>query len=553
MGYLDKKNKLNLQKVLHILEKKKKLYIKLLLVSKYRNYMANININLKNKKLKIKNFSLWLFYYNYIYQTHVKKLKNNKFFKKIIIDLIPTKKTKIKCTKITKFLRIRRLRRKRVKNRGLRYWVRKNMLIVKGLHRDSITFSSTAVELNKFYLNKQNYFFFKGKKKKKIIKNKKKKLINKLRLKIKFLLNSTLNPMLRSMFKSRIKLKSTITSKTKVKFIIDKKKTNIVVLRWLKNNYVSLYSQLLTFYSSNILKKKKYINRKKQLYSRVQIYSDLKFEWDLKETLYYVKIKKIKKKYLNTLKLNINFQNIGITYNKKKKNIFNYLFLSKSSVKSFYIDFYVNSKKTKNIKKNNVKKKKKIYYFNFWQKKLTTFKRARNIHWRLFSKKTIKKRRYKNFLFFYLKKNADIIHIFNYFIITFQLSHIFWSNFTSLYVKFYKKLQQKKQIYQLPISIFFWYFLKKHQSKKFKIKKRIKRWIAIKKRIKRRFWMKQKKNIPNFFSKQVYTNNKVLNNIQFDYITNYFCVLKKNSSITLLNKIINNNKLLKLHNFRYKS
>ena len=65
--------------------------------------------------------------------------------------------------------------------------------------------------------------------------------------------------------------------------------------------------------------------------------------------------------------------------------------------------------------------------------------------------------------------------------------------------------------------------------------------------------MKQKKKIPSFFSKQIYSAGNVLNTIQFDYITNYFCVLKKGGNITMLNKVISTNRLLKLHDFRYKS
>jgi len=65
--------------------------------------------------------------------------------------------------------------------------------------------------------------------------------------------------------------------------------------------------------------------------------------------------------------------------------------------------------------------------------------------------------------------------------------------------------------------------------------------------------MKQKKKIPSFFSKQIYSANNVLNMIQFDYVTNYFCVLKPNTNTTILNKVISTNRLLKLHDFRYKS
>lgn len=71
--------------------------------------------------------------------------------------------------------------------------------------------------------------------------------------------------------------------------------------------------------------------------------------------------------------------------------------------------------------------------------------------------------------------------------------------------------------------------------------------------IKKRFWMELRQKIPKFFSKQIYTVNDINNKIQYDFLTNYFCILKKQNSMTLLNKAIYSNKLLKLHDFRYKS
>jgi hypothetical protein len=122
-----------------------------------------------------------------------------------------------------------------------------------------------------------------------------------------------------------------------------------------------------------------------------------------------------------------------------------------------------------------------------------------------------------------------------------------------LYKAFLKPITFKKQIFQIPVSSFFWYFLKYHQSKKIKIKKRIKKWIYIHKKIKQTFWMQQKKQIPPFFSKQVYSNSQVHNTIQFDYLTNYFCILKNTLRLTVLNKAIYSNKFIKLQDFRYKS
>jgi hypothetical protein len=65
--------------------------------------------------------------------------------------------------------------------------------------------------------------------------------------------------------------------------------------------------------------------------------------------------------------------------------------------------------------------------------------------------------------------------------------------------------------------------------------------------------MQQKKNFPKFLKKKSYWNESTNNNIQYDFLTNYFIILKK-YNFTLNNQsIIFKNKFLKLNNFRYKS
>lgn len=65
--------------------------------------------------------------------------------------------------------------------------------------------------------------------------------------------------------------------------------------------------------------------------------------------------------------------------------------------------------------------------------------------------------------------------------------------------------------------------------------------------------MQQKKKIPKFVKKKIYWNNKLKNNIHYDYITNYFVILKNSIVKAFTQDIIFKNKLLKLHDFRYKS
>lgn len=65
--------------------------------------------------------------------------------------------------------------------------------------------------------------------------------------------------------------------------------------------------------------------------------------------------------------------------------------------------------------------------------------------------------------------------------------------------------------------------------------------------------MSIKKKTPKFFIKQTYKIKNLKNIIQYDYITNYFCILREKKNYITLNDYIFSNKLLKLHNFRYKA
>ena len=73
-----------------------------------------------------------------------------------------------------------------------------------------------------------------------------------------------------------------------------------------------------------------------------------------------------KKSNFNILK--INYNNLKISLKPVTTNIKNYLLLNKKSVKSFFIEFFTLSKQTSF--KKNYKKKKKLYFFNFYKKKI---------------------------------------------------------------------------------------------------------------------------------------------------------------------------------------
>jgi hypothetical protein len=175
-------------------------------------------------------------------------------------------------------------------------------------------------------------------------------------------------------------------------------------------------------------------------------------------------------------------------------------------------------------------------------------------HWKMYKKGTLKKRRYRNFLPAFLEKiKVKLDVIINYFSFKFKFSNLFWKEFSKVYLYFFDKQLKKKEIFQIPISLIFWVFLNKLKKSKRKIKKKVKSWLYRNIRIRQTFWMELKKKTPKFFSYQLFNFNKVNSAIQYDFITNYFSVLKDCISFESINEYIFNNKLLKMHNFRFKS
>lgn len=107
-----------------------------------------------------------------------------------------------------------------------------------------------------------------------------------------------------------------------------------------------------------------------------------------------------------------------------------YMFLHRYTHEQYLFKFYSNVKleTSYNLNPINVLNKKKTYtyFFNFRNKKLKTFGNARKIHWGFFLNKTLKKRRYKNFLKYFLKnQNKHMFFMFDYFTFKFKLSYIF--------------------------------------------------------------------------------------------------------------------------------
>jgi hypothetical protein len=240
---------------------------------------------------------------------------------------------------------------------------------------------------------------------------------------------------------------------------------------------------------------------------------------------------------------------IKISY-KKIFNINNFLWLTNRFLESYYLKFFFYKKSMlfKNTKVN------KTFFFNFRNKKLKTYKQARNTHWNFFTTKTIKKKRYQKFLDYFLKKQRNLVNnVFSYFIFKFSLSYKFWSSFSFMYSSIYVKSIKSKEIFQLPIHLSFWTLINNYSFDKKKINFKIADWQNKRLRIRKTFWMQQKKKIPKYLKRIVFNVEGISNCIQYDFITNYFAILKDYRETTHNNLFIFKNKFLKLHGFKYNS
>lgn len=350
--------------------------------------------------------------------------------------------------------------------------------------------------------------------------------------------------------------------------------------------------------SSNKFSKKKIILIKKAsvlkfFYTRKRKFCNQQI-WDFsrvsRKVYKYNKLKKILKKKSHSYYININYSKNY--YKKKKKNdiIFNCMYLNKHIASHYFIKFlkknkhirkrrksflykkifkysttrrkkYKSKRHSTYVKMNPLKfkykkkqKKKKTYFFNSWRGLLVTWKKSRLFHWKLYREGTLKKRRYRGFLPAFFKKNKIKLDIIiKYFTFKFQFSSLFWKYFTQMYLFFFNKSLVSKQILQIPINFLFWIFLSKMRREKYKLKRRVKSWLYKNIRIKKTFWMEIKKKTPKFFSKQIFSFKKIKNAIQYDFITNYFCIIKNTETYEKVNEYLFNNKMLKMNNFRYKS
>ena len=271
-----------------------------------------------------------------------------------------------------------------------------------------------------------------------------------------------------------------------------------------------------------------------------------------------------KNKYKNIKQLWVLFKSkifISLYYNNnltktcldKKPIISNYLWLNFKNYENYLLNFFFLQKKI--INNDLLSKKKKTYFFNFRNKRLKTYRKARITHWTSFTHKSLNERRYQKFLDVFIKKPNNLFqYISVIFSFKFRLSYQFWSNVSIFYKQYYTNFKlNNNKIFQLPIHLDFWYLLKHYDFDKQVVDQKILLWQTKRLKTKKTFWMQQKKKVPKFLKKKIFNINGIVNSLQYDFITNYFAILKSFKTPTHTNLFIFKNKYLKLHGFKYSS
>ena len=330
-------------------------------------------------------------------------------------------------------------------------------------------------------------------------------------------------------------------------------------------------------YSGKTSQKK--IKKYNSFFFRSQVLLNLKLHKKIRNIEYLVKIikkkikiikkkkwKKIKKKWSNVKRLSLkrtyllkknivlitkynSLHNIPIV--NIKLNVRNFIFLNKPAYESSLLNFYF---KTITTKTNVERKNRKTLFFNFRNKKLTTYRKARQLHWKNVTHKKLNKRKYSKFIKKWVKNINSYWSTFKtHCMFKFNFSHQFWENFILLYRTVYNKTLEYKTISQLPIHTTFWWFLNLQKKLIQKVSLKLNFWQEKKIKIKKTFWMEQKKNLPKFIKKKLFRLYKSLSALHYDYITNCFIMLKNIQQPIHNNLYFINNKLLKLHDFKYKS
>lgn len=558
-------------------KRKKKLHLKKKYIKRrYKRLQGIIKKRIKTSRSVKKYFRVRMRRYwkkrKYFSKRKVVYIRNNFRFQKIKYKYKQRRKTsrrKIRKMFVNYFIKVRKLwwinkpkNKGKFKHKGRRKWVwrmwrykpKKRWIFWMNIVKLRRKVLSTAkfkklLKLKKNSKKKRKKIFFNLKSFNKLVKRKKikKRKLSKLKF---FLKNKIRGRKIKKILKNIKKFKKV---QLVYNFYTLKKKKKRLKKKRIKSRFSFLIKRLKKTRTLKLKKSKFFLNRAKSVKKHTKLASKMVKKFNRLKKIIEYRQKKIKAFYLTTKLLNEHVFKKTAYF-----SIDDHMFLHKYTHEHYLIKFYNNRKlETNPLKiKNSRSEKRKTYtyFFNFRNKKLKTYKNARNIHWGFFLNKTIKKRRYKNFLKYFLKnQNKYILNMFDYFTFKFKLSYIFWLNFTSFLFYFYKKKLNCKEIYQFPINLNFWGFLSRYQVKKKKVTAKLHSWVVKKNKIRKTFWMQQKRNFPKFLKKKIFWNSQIKNNIQYDFITNYFVILKNVNFISNNQEIIFKNRLLKLQGFRYKA
>lgn len=338
---------------------------------------------------------------------------------------------------------------------------------------------------------------------------------------------------------------------------------NMNLMTKVQNKKSILYKNSKLNYLNNYIFKHILQQRKKKFFIQYGSYLYSKKLTFYEKTKYSTIEFRRKKNYYKKLKLQIDevqyvpllLTNVFLNMLTKEKqctfNVNHFMWLNDKSYENYLLYFF--SHENEETDSEDIISDK-TFFFNFKNKKLKVYRIARQTHWNVFLRKNINKRRYQNFLNNFLKKGTTlIINLFTIFTFKFKLSFNFWKNFTIFYKAVYQIQLNTKQIFQLPIHNSFWQFIYNYELNKVKINQKIILWQDTQAHIKKTFWMQQKRKIPKFLQKKQLEFSGVENCIQYDFLTNYFCIIKQYNEEIFTNDFVYKNKYLKLHGFKYKS
>jgi len=335
---------------------------------------------------------------------------------------------------------------------------------------------------------------------------------------------------------------------------------------FLSTNFIENYWKLINIY---IYKK----NKRKKKWKKLR-------RWVVKK-----KFKKFKKKLKKKLKLKIKtrkyvffISNFSKIYSKLTNNaILNNSTITLRTLTNGYLNFFyknikihrttqyairkfaktTHSKLNKffNVFYNFTKGALKIFFRNYHKKPYWKLRKSRLLHWNFFTNKTICKRRYKNFLKKTIKMPNATNHSMSQLILSFCRIKISYTSMLQYNNNIIQNLISKnKMSIMLPIFFKKTFYWKKIKKKKAKLWKKAKKWSYLRFKKSLYPWLSKKKTFPAFFKKQGLKSKQFLmGSAQYDsFIRSVYLLNVHNLYYNSEYNLCSSNKLLKLHNFRYK-